>query len=222
MPSLLNLTRLRVARGVRRLPLTVGFACALAAAEVCYAAVSTGEANRVAAWASTNVARLTTEPVGPLAASVFVVPDYRVLWLVLGTLGCAIVEAHLGWRRTLLVAATAQLAGTAVSEGVVWWRVGHGRLPNSALHQVDVGVSYVVVGLLSAAVVVGRPLAAKVLAGVSLAGIAPDLLEGLSRLDVTPVGHLTALVVAGIFQWVLLVTHTKRLRIQDWQPTRRV
>ncbi|MFN2519077.1 MAG: rhomboid-like protein, partial [Jatrophihabitantaceae bacterium] len=136
-----------------RLPLTVGFAGTLAAAEIWYAALSARQAARVAGWASTNVARLTSEPVGPLAASVFVVDDYQVLWLVLATLGCALVEVRFGWRRALLLAATAQLGGTAVSEGILGWRVGHARLPESALHQTDVGGSYVVVGLLMAAVV---------------------------------------------------------------------
>jgi hypothetical protein len=199
---------------LRSLPFTVGFALILAATEIGYSALSSRQAERVAAWASTNVARLTTEPIGPLAASVFVIEDYRLMWLVLGTLGCALVEAQLGWRRTLLVALAAQLGGTAVSEGIVWWRVGHDRLPDSALHQLDVGASYVAVGLLTAALLVARPLAARLVAGLSLAAIGPNLLSGLTGLAVSPVGHITAFVIAGIFVGVLVVTPNKRRRIQ--------
>lgn len=206
---------LSLVRRFRSLPFTIGFALILAAAEIGYSALSSGRADRVAAWASTNVARLTTEPIGPLAASVFVIEDYRLMWLVLGTLGCALVEARVGWRRTLLVALAAQLGGTAVSEGIVWWRVGHDRLPDSALHQLDVGASYVAVGLLTAALLVARPVAARVLAGLSLAAIAPNLMSGLTRLEVSPVGHLTAFLIAGIFVGVLVVRDNKQRRIRD-------
>ena len=199
---------------MRGLPFSVGFGLLLAAAEIGYSALSTRQAERVAAWASTNVARLTTEPIGPLIASVFVIEGHRLMWLVLGILGCALVEARLGWGMTLLVAGAAQVGGTAVSEGIVWWRVGHGRLPSTALHQLDVGASYVAVGLLTATLLVARPLAARVFAGLSLAVIAPNLLSGLSRLDVSPVGHVTAFVIAGIFVGVFIVRDNKRRRIQ--------
>ncbi|MDQ2748087.1 MAG: hypothetical protein M3Y44_00905 [Actinomycetota bacterium] len=202
------------------MPFTVGFGLILAAAEIGYSTLSVSAAARVAAWASTNVARLTTEPIGPLVVSVFVVEGYRLMWLVLGTLGCALVEARLGWRRTLLMAVVTQLGGTAVSEGIVWWRVRHDRLPDSALHQLDVGASYVAVGLLTVAVFVARPVTARVLAGLCLAVIGPHLLNGLSHLDVSPVGHLTAFVVAGIFVGVLVVGPNRRQRIQDRSPLR--
>jgi hypothetical protein len=212
-------TSLRAARSLllrrlRSLPFTVGFAVTLAVAEIGYPALSSRQADRVAAWASTNVARLTTEPIGPLVASVFVIEDHRLMWLVLGTLGCALVEARLGWRRTLLVALAAQLGGTAVSEGIVWWRVGHDRLSNGALHQLDVGASFVAVGLLTAALLVARPVAARVVAGLSLVAIGPNLLSGLTRLEVSPVGHLAAFVIAGIFVGVLVVRDNRQRRIQ--------
>lgn len=210
----------RPALRVPRLPLTLFFACAVAAAELGCQALCKPHADRVAAWASTNVARLTSEPIGPLFASVFVIDDHRPLWLALVALGAAIVEARFGWRGTALVAFAGHIGGTAVSESIVWWRVGHGRLPDSALHQIDVGVSYVVVGLLSAAVLAGRPIAAKLVAGAALVAIGPGLLEGLTHLDVAPVGHLTAFLVAGIFAGVLFVKQHRRQRIQDPVPSR--
>lgn len=201
-------------RQVGRLPLTLTFAGLLAAAEIGYSALSAPDANRVAAWASTNVERLTSEPVGPLVASIFVVEDYRLMWLVLGTMGCAVVELRLGWRRTLLIGLAAQLGGTAVSEGILWWRVSHDRLPDAALHQLDVGASYVAVGLVTAACLVARPLVLRVVAAAYLIVISPDLLAGLTKLEVSPVGHLTAFVIAGIFTGVLVVGQNKQRRIQ--------
>jgi len=215
-----TLTAKRSARRLRQLPLTAGFACAVAAAEVGYASLSSVDANRVADWASTNVARLTSEPIGPLIASMFIIEDYQLLWLALGTIGCALVEARFGWRRTLLVGVVAQFGGTAVSQGIVWWRVGHDRLPHSALHQVDVGMSYVVAGLLTAAVIAGRPLIGKAVAAICLVTIGPNLLTGLTGLEVSPVGHLTAFLLAGIFSGVLLVRADSRPRIQDTVSTR--
>jgi len=205
---------------VRRLPLTAGFGAVMAIAEIGYASLSTANAQRVADWASTNVTRLTSEPLGPLTASVLVVEDYQILWLALGTLGCAMVEARFGWLRTLLAAAFAQLGGTAVSEGIVWWRVGHGRLPHSALDQVDVGMSYVVAGLLTVAVLAGRPLPGRLAAAAALVTIGPNLLAGLTALDVSPVGHLSAFLIAGIFCGVLVVDQNRRERIQHPLPTR--
>ena len=68
-----------------------------AAAEIGYSALSSHQAERVAAGASANVARLTTEPVGPLVELVFVIEDYGLTWRVLGMLGCALAEAQRGW-----------------------------------------------------------------------------------------------------------------------------
>jgi hypothetical protein len=67
-------------------------------------------------------------------------------------------------------------------------------------------------GLLTTALLVARPVAATVLAGVSMARSA-SLLSGLTRLDVAPIGHLTAFVTAGIFVGVMVVRHNKQRRI---------
>jgi Rhomboid-like protein len=205
-------THLSMAQLLRRMPLTLTFAGIWAAAELGYLALSTQRADRLAAWASTDVARLTNEPLGPLVTSPFVVTDYRLLWLVLGTLGCGLVEVRLGRRRTLLLAAAGHLGGTALSEGIVWWRVRHGRLPDQALHQLDVGVSYVVVALLTAAALTARPLVGRAAAGLALVVIAPSLLEGLTKLDVAAVGHITAFAIAGIICGALIVGDSRRVR----------
>jgi hypothetical protein len=168
----------------------------LTAAEISYASAPEHVKTAVARWSSTNVANLTHEPFGPLVASAFVVEQHRLLWLVLAVLSCAALESRAGWQRTLIVLGASHVLGTLVSEGIVWWRIEHGQLPSSSRHLDDVGVSYVVVGLLCA-VVVACAIRWRVLAGVVLLGLTPPLLEGITKFDVTAVGHLTAAVVGG-------------------------
>jgi hypothetical protein len=181
-------------RQVRQVPFTVAFVVLLAAAEIGYAVLARPDATRLAAWASTNVDRLRTEPVGPMVVSAFVVEDHRVAWLLAAAAAFAVVEWRVGWWRALATAAAAHVIGTLVSEGIVWWRVDDHALPTSALYQLDVGVSYVVVGILALAVVVA-PRAGQLVAAILLVALAPSLLDGLTSLAVPAVGHLTATAV---------------------------
>lgn len=192
----------------RRVPVTVVFVALLAAGELTYALLARPDAMRLAAWASTNVARLRTEPIGPLLVSAFVVVDHPAAWLIVGAPAFAIVEWRLGWWRALVAAALPHVVGTLVSEGVVWWRVRAGALPASDLHQIDVGASYVVVGILAVAAVVA-PRAVRIVAAVLLLALAPALLEGISTLYVDAVGHLTA-AVTGVASGLLLRVNARR------------
>lgn len=204
------------ARWVRRRPLTLTFVAGLAVAEVVEVLLPGIRFHALQAWASTNVARLTSEPFGPLVVSVFVVDEYRVLWVVLAAMAFALVEPRLGWVRTLVIAVAAQLAGTVASEGIVWWRVQHGRLPSAALHQFDIGVSYIVVAVLTAAVVLAPRWPGRICAAVALAVIAPDLLAGLTRLQVSGVGHFVA-ILSGVISGVAVVAvHHHRQRLRAW------
>jgi hypothetical protein len=194
-----------------RLVLTVTFAVLLASAEVGRAVLPARTEAGLDAWASTNVARLATEPVLPILFSPFVARNHQILWLALTALGMGIVEARWGWLRTLALVVGAHVAGTLVSEGIVWWRVGHGRLPESARHQLDVGVSYIAVSMLTAAVIAGGRTPLRIVAGVALVVIAPDVTSGLSGLDVAAVGHVTAFVLTGIVTTCWVVTTSKCL-----------
>jgi len=198
----------QVVISARRVPVTVVFVVALALAEIGYALLARPDALRLAAWASTNVARLRTEPVGPMLVSAFVVEEHPLAWLIVGGAAFAIVEWRLGWWRALAAALAAHVLGTLVSEGVVWWRVRDRALPASALHQLDVGVSYVVVGVLAVAAVVA-PRVAQIVAVVLLVGLSPALLDGITTLYVDAVGHLTA-VVTGVASGLLLRVNTRR------------
>jgi hypothetical protein len=186
----------------RRLPVTALFVTLLAGAEVCCAVLAHQDALRLAEWASTNVARLRAEPIGPLVVSAFVVQDDPLPWLVVGGAAFAVVEWRLGWWRTLVAGLAAHVVGTLVSEGIVWWRASEGILPSTALYQIDVGVSYVVVGVLAGAVVVASRWA-RIASAVVLVGLLPALLAGITGLEVAAVGHLTSAVTGAVTGLVL-------------------
>jgi hypothetical protein len=165
--------------------------CSFAATELTVVALPTSAAIRLVGWASTSADRLSTEPLGPLSVSAFIVGGHRLVWLGLTVVASALVEWRIRWARTALVAAACHVVGTLVSEGVVAWRIDRGLLPAGARSQVDVGSSYVVAGLLGCAIVIAVPAGRLVAAGC-LGVLGPPLLQGLSRFDVSAVGHLTA------------------------------
>jgi hypothetical protein len=185
------------ARIARRRPLTTSLALLLGAAEIAYRCAPAHIRMSVSGWASTNVANLTHEPVGPILGSAFVVEQHQVMWFVLAVGGSLALEGRVGGRRALAVIVASHVLGTAVSEGIVWWRIDHGSLPLSARHLDDVGVSYIAVGLLTA-VLLAASWRWKLPAAVTLIALAGSLLQGISRLDVTAVGHLAAAFVGGV------------------------
>jgi rhomboid family protein len=149
------------------------------------------------AWASTNVANLEHEPIGPLVLSAFVGPGYLLVWPVLIALAVFGANRAFGNARTTLVCVAGHVIGSLVSEGIVAYRVDVGHLPVTDRHLTDVGPSYVVVSAIVVAVVCGTWLARASAAldfGVLVVG--GHIFGGLSHLDVSAVGHLTALVTA--------------------------
>jgi hypothetical protein len=149
------------------------------------------------AWASTNVANLEHEPVGPLVLSAFVGPGSLLVWPALIALAVFGANRALGNARTTLACAAGHVIGSLVSEGIVAYRVDAGQLAVTDRHLTDVGPSYVVVSAIVIAVVCGTWLA-RAAAAVDFAVlvIGGHIFGGLSRLDVSAVGHLTALVTA--------------------------
>ncbi len=200
-------------RRFAQLPFTVTITVLLTVSVLDYAALPASTRSRIVEWTSTNVDRLLAQPFGPLLASPFVVLERPALWISLTALGLALVENRLGWGRTLGIVLGGHVVGTLVSEGIVAWRHSHGELPDSALHQVDVGVSYVAVAALAAAVVVARPVWLKLLPAAALGVVGPNLVHGLDRLETASVGHVTAFLFAGIVGWVSVVGEHRRLRI---------
>lgn len=205
-------------RWLGQLPVTVTFCALLGIAELDYASLPVSTADRWAQWASTNVDRLGSNPLGTLVASPFIVLEDQVAWLLLAALGLGIAEARAGWRWMLLLVPVSHLLGTLVSEGLVWWRERHGDLPASALHQIDVGPSYIVVGALTAAALVGLPWYLRLLPAVALAVLSPELLDGLADYEVAAVGHVTAFAAGGIVGAGWLVVNRRRLRNRWFRP----
>jgi hypothetical protein len=112
-----------------------------------------------------------------------------------------IVRANhvLGNWRTVAVCAAAHLAGTLVSEGIVAYRVHIGAIPVADRYLLDVGPSYVVVAAIAVAVLYGPWLArAAALADLALLVFVGHIFAGLGQLQVSAVGHVTALAVGAV------------------------
>jgi hypothetical protein len=112
----------------------------------------------------------------------------------------------LGNWRTAVVCAAGQVIGTLVSEAIVAYRVAHGQLPAVDRYLTDIGPSYVVVAAIVVALLLGSWLA-RVGAAVALLLliVVGDIFGGLSQLQVSAVGHVTAIVIAaaatGVVAW---------------------
>ncbi|MFE6866490.1 rhomboid-like protein [Kitasatospora sp. NPDC057692] len=97
---------------------------------------------------STNLEHLRSRPVHALVASaLWTGTSSWPLYAVLFTLFHANAERWLGTARWFVVAATAHVLATLVSEGVVAWGIVRGTLQRSMAGTVDVGVSYALAGV---------------------------------------------------------------------------
>jgi hypothetical protein len=178
-----------------------GFACAylacFVAAELLYTLLSPHAQAKLIAWASTNVANLEHEPVGPLLVSALVTPGYFAVWPVLIALALFGANRALGNLRTALVCLAGHVIGSLVSEGIVAYRVNAGQLDAANRHLTDVGPSYVVVSAIVIALACGTWLA-RALAALDLVVLVfpGHIFGGLSQLDVAAVGHVTAILTA--------------------------
>ncbi len=174
-----------------------GFAAAylgaFIAVQLAYAQLTPAAQARLIAWASTNVANLEHEPVGPLLLSALVTPGYFTVWPVLIALAVFGANRALGNARTALVCLAGHVIGSLVSEGIVAYRIDAGQLSAANRYLSDVGPSYVVVSAVVIALACGTWLA-RTLAAVDLVVLVfpGHIFSGLSQLDVTAVGHLTA------------------------------
>ncbi len=181
----------------RRYGFTIAFLALFVAGEIVTAAASPHDRAAMQLWASTNVANLHHRPVQTLVISAFLAPGSLLAWLALIPLGMSGANRAFGNWRLLVVCAAGHIIGTFVSEGVVDYRVGHGALPASWDHIIDIGPSYVVVSAIVIAWLFGSwpGRVAALLAFLSLVFIG-GIFSGLTRLHVAPVGHLTAMFTA--------------------------
>jgi len=146
---------------------------------------------------STNLTNLADHPVRSLLGSAFVTDDGTVVsWVVLAFVGLGAAGEALGNVRLVALLASGHLLGTLVSESVLDAQIRAGTMPVADRLIVDVGPSYViapalVLGLLLCPGVVGRAAS-----GLGFALLVPHLFGGLSRLEVSSVGHVVAIGVA--------------------------
>jgi hypothetical protein len=170
----------------------------------------------VAGWASTSVHNLQHHPLGCLVASAFVPSGFEPAWPFLIALALFGANHVLGNWRTLMTCAAGQIIGTLVSEGIVAYRVAAGTLPAADRYLIDVGPSYVVVAAIAVGLLWGTRLIRFAAAlDLVLLIFVGHIFEGLSQLEVSAVGHVTALV-AGAAVGSLL--HWQQLRGQ--RPTK--
>jgi hypothetical protein len=176
-----------------------GYLIAVLIAEIGYTALSPHDQSALLRWASTNVVNLRHDPVGVLAASAFFSAESSTAWPELIAAAMFGANRALGNWRTFLVCAAGQVIGTLVSEGILLYRVAHGLLPAADRSIIDVGPSYVIVSAIVVAVAFGSwPARAAAALDFAVLVFAGHIFSGLSRLDVAPVGHLTAMVTAAI------------------------
>ena len=197
---------------LRRYGFAVAYLAGVVVAGLAYTRLDPDAQARLIAWASTNVANLEHEPVGPLLVSAFVTPGLFAAWPVL--IGPAVFGANraLGNARTALVCLAGHVIGSLVSEGILAYRIDAGQVSAAHRHITDVGPSYVVLSAIVIALACGGWLA-RTLAAVDLVVLVfpGQIFSGLSQLDVPAVGHLTAaLTAAGATALILLRRRWRR------------
>jgi hypothetical protein len=185
---------------VRRYAFACAYLTCFLVAEVVYVLLDPHAQGALTGWASTNVANLEHEPAGPLVLSAFVgAAGYFAVWAVLIALAVFPANGALGNARTALICVAGHVIGTAVSEGIIAYRVDAGQLPVADRYLVDVGPSYVVVSAIVIAVMCGTWLGRAVAAlDFALLVFGGHIFAGLSHLEVSAVGHLAAMITAAV------------------------
>jgi hypothetical protein len=175
------------------------YLAAVTVAEVTSALLPDHDRAALLRWASTNVHNLQHDPVGCMIISAFFPESSARAWPALIALALFGANRALGNARTAVVCASGHVIGTLVSEGILDFRVMHGFLPQSSRYITDVGPSYVVVAAIAAAILYGGwPARAAAVLDLVLLAFAGGIFSGLGDLDVTAVGHVTALAVGAL------------------------
>jgi hypothetical protein len=211
--------RSRARRGVARHAFAWGYLTCFVVTGLVYASLTRPGQAALTAWASTNLANLSREPVGPLAASAFIAPGYLLLWPVLIALAAFGANRALGHARTTLICVAGHVVGTGVSEGIVAARVAAGQLPDADRYITDVGPSYVVVSAIVIAVIYGTWLARSLaLVDFAILVVGGHIFGGLSHLEVSAVGHLTAILTAAAIIALIARSRPGSARVADEGP----
>jgi hypothetical protein len=180
-------------------------------AELAYVLLPRPDQAAVLRWASTSVHNLTHYPVAALVASAFFPTSFLLIWPVLIALALFGATSVFGNWRTVVTCAAGQLIGTAVSEGIVGYRVAAGSLPPADRFLLDVGPSYVVVAAIAVGLLHGSWLVrAAACLNLAILIFVGQIFAGLSGLQVAPVGHLTALITGMVVGTVLVRSYKRK------------
>jgi hypothetical protein len=198
---------------IRRYAFTWSYLGIYVAVEVVCATLSSHAQDVLSTWASTSVVNLEHDPLATLVVSAFIGQGNDIAWPVLIALALFGANHALGSFRTLLICVAGNVIGSLVSEGIVACRVDAGQLPVADRHYIDVGPSYVVLAAIVVALICGgwlaRALAAFDLGILIFIG---GIFGGLSTLDVSAVGHLTAALTAAACLTPVLAPAASRSR----------
>lgn len=210
--------RLAVGPVFRRYAVAWLYLAAFCAVQISYELLPADDQAALLRWASTSVHNLQHHPVGCLIVSAFVPSGSEPAWPFLIALALFGANHVLGNWRTLVMCAVAHVLGTLVSEGIVAYRVGTGALPAADRYLIDVGPSYVVVAAIAVGLLWGNWLIRSAAAvDFALLIFVGQIFQGLSHLELSAVGHLTALLtgacVGSLLRW-------QRLQGQ-WRPKAR-
>jgi hypothetical protein len=159
----------------------------------------------VAAWASTNIHNLAHHPVAAMVASAFVVPRGLLPQLIVVALGFAVLERAIGAWRTAVVALSGQVFATLLTEYGADLGAHLHLLADSAPDRLDVGVSYVMYAVLTAAAL----RMTGVTRIVSVLGIGASVLVPFAIVPgMTTTGHLLSVAIGAVA--VALLTRRDR------------
>ncbi|NJC68255.1 hypothetical protein HC031_00760 [Planosporangium thailandense] len=191
---------------VRQVPARAGMALAyvvaLVATTLAFRTRSPDGRQAWLGWTSTNLDNLRHHPLPALVVSGLFTEGGLAGWALTALIGLGVTNWALGnWRTAALVVA-AHVGGTLISQGILAYRIAGGRAPAGDRYIVDVGPSYVVAGALVAGALYGLG-AQRLPAAAGFALFAPNAFLGLPALDVTSVGHLSAVIVAVAVGWPL-------------------
>ncbi len=215
-PSLSGMPRTAVGQVFRPYAVAWLYLAAFSAVEITYELLAAGDQAALLRWASTSVHNLEHHPVGCLVVSAFVPSGSEPAWPFLIALALFGANHVLGNWRTLVTCAAAHIIGTLVSEGIVAYRVAAGTLPAADRYLVDVGPSYVVVAAIAVGLLWGNWLIRSAAAvDFALLIFVGQIFEGLSHLELSAVGHLTALITGASLGGLL-----RRQRLRRQRPTK--
>lgn len=149
-------------------------------------------------WASTDLVNLRNHPV----VSAFVDDSNILDWIVLGLVGLICAGHAIGNLRCAAMVTVAHVVGTLASEGLLALRIADGVVPATERTILDIGPSYVIVAALVVGIAYGR-WPARIASAIAFALLSPHLFIGLTRLDVSAVGHCCAILVSLVMGGVL-------------------